>query len=44
MQTTDRLPADFPDGQGYGDQKFEADIQAAPANRPETQFLEFVRE
>ena len=38
------LPSDFPDAEPYDDQQLDADIQAALASRPETQFLDFVRQ
>lgn len=38
----DSLPGDFPKTEAYDDQQLDADIQAALASRPETQFLDFV--
>lgn len=38
------LPTDFPSAEPYDDQQLAADIQAALASRPETQFLDFVRQ
>lgn len=40
----DSLPHHFPDARPYDDKQFDADIQIAITNRPETQFYEFVRQ
>lgn len=44
LPPAESLPAKFPDAQFYDDKQLKADIQAALASRPETQYLELIQE
>ncbi len=43
LPAPDLLPGDFPQAEPYDEERMAADIDAALAGRPETQFLDFVR-